>query len=69
MPEKEQSIGNAIVAASNKDFVGFKDAVAPELETQMRDSISAKAQSTREQMFAKVSKTSDADDAIDTDEE
>lgn len=61
MPDKEQSIGAAVVAASEKDYVGFKDAVTPEIEDRMKTAISAKAQSARESMFNKIGKSTAAD--------
>lgn len=50
-----QAIGAAIVAASEKDYVGFKTAVSDEMEARLRDQISIKAQEAREKQFSKPS--------------
>lgn len=64
--ETKQSIGAAIVAASEKDYVAFKGAVGKEIEDRLRSAINDAAKEKREKMFSKIA-VSDSDDDLDND--
>jgi hypothetical protein len=70
MPETEketkQKIGAAIVAASEKDYVGFKGAIGDEVEDRLRTAIGAAAQDKRDSQFTKIATPEAEVEANDT---